>query len=72
MGKMVKNDGSKHPDLYGGEKVYLTPEYGKGVRYCVSPLSDGYYLIATNKAEYNEGRGYIYGSWAIDRYEIFE
>lgn len=67
-GKKVRVDSVKEPRIYSGTKVYLKQGYGSGVKYCVDELSRGFYLIADNKKDYNDGVGYIYGLYAIESY----
>ena len=64
-GKKVKVD-YDNPKIYDGTKVYLKEGYSKGVKYCVADLGGNHYLIADNKMDFNDGRGYIYHLSAIE------
>lgn len=67
-GKKVRVDSVEKPKIYSGTKVYLKQGYGSGLKYCIDELSRGFYLIADNKKDYNDGVGRIYGLYAIESY----
>lgn len=54
-----------------GAKVYLRDGYGSGVKYFVCELTKGFCLIADNKRDFNDGRGFIHHISDIERYQIF-
>ena len=67
--KMVKHDGLNTNRIYDGAKVRMKEGSGDGTKYFVCHLSKGFCLIADSKKEANNGIGYIYSVWDIDKFE---
>lgn len=53
-------------NVWDGQTVILKEEYGGGRKYVAAELSGGCVLLADTKKMCNDGRGYIYGSYAIE------